>query len=159
MEKWAQRRKRQENSSNRRSHKHNKRRPPTKASKAILKLETLPACERTNKDCEEGHGGSCASDRTNKESTIKFEEGHGTSCASNKVKMKTSKFMEGTTNGKRDDSPRLDDSEADGPSRGKTKPNTYQTPSQMEHAWHKSNRDKKTSKHISERPQARKYVR
>ena len=37
----------QENSSNGRSHKRNKRRPPTKASKAILKLGPPPASKRT----------------------------------------------------------------------------------------------------------------
>ena len=67
--------------------------------------------------------------------------------------------MEGTTNGKHNDSPRPDDSEVDGPSGGKTKPNTYQTPSQTEHTWHKSSKkDKKTSKYISKRSRARKYV-
>ena len=59
--------------------KRNEHRPPTKASKAILKLEMPPTCERTSEGYEEGYGGSRASDRTNKESTIRFEEGHGTS--------------------------------------------------------------------------------
>ena len=89
---------------------------------------------------------------------MKFEEGHGTICASNKVKMNTSKFVEGTTNSEHDDSPRPDHSEADGPSGGKTKLNAYQTPSQTEHTWHKSSRDKKTSKHTSERSRACRYV-
>ena len=95
----VQRRKRQENSSNGRSHKSNERRLPTKASKAILKLETPPVCEQTNKGYKEGDDGSRASDRTTVKSLIKFEEGHGTSCVSNKVKTSTSKFVEATTNG------------------------------------------------------------
>ena len=81
-----------------------------------------------------------------------------------KVSTSTTKFVEGhgrsrATNGERDDSPRPDDPEADGPSGGKTKPNAYQAPSQAEHTWHKSSKeDKKTSNHISEHSRARKYV-
>ena len=37
----------QENSSNGRSHKRNQRRPPAKASKAILKLDPSPASKQT----------------------------------------------------------------------------------------------------------------
>ena len=80
-------------------HKHNKHRLTMKTSKAILKLETPPVCEQTNKGYKEGDDGSRASDRTTVKSLIKFEEGHGTSCASNKVKTSTSKFVEATTNG------------------------------------------------------------
>ena len=80
-----------------RNHKRNKHRPPTKAKKAILKIKTPSACERTNEGYEQGHGGSHTSDWPNEESTTKFKEGHGMSCASNKVKTRTSKFVEGTT--------------------------------------------------------------
>ena len=59
-----------------------------------------------------------------------------------KVSTRTTKFVEGhdgshVTNGEHDDSPRPDDSEADGPNGGK-KPTAYQPPSQTEHTWHKS---------------------
>ena len=97
-------------------------------------------------------------DQTNEEGALKSGEGHGTSYASNKVKMSTTNFVEGTTNSKRDESPCPDDSKADRPSKGKTKLNVYQTPSQTKHTWHKSVKDKKTSKYISERSWAREYV-
>ena len=80
-----------------------------------------------------------------------------------KVSTSTTKFVEGhgrsrATNGERDDSPRPDDAEADGPGGGKTEPNAYQTPSQTEHTWHKSSKEDKVSKHIFKNSQARKYV-
>ena len=53
----------------------------------------------------------------------KFEEEHGTSRAKK---------------GERDDSSRPDNFETDGPGRGKTKPNAYQTPHQTKYFWHKS---------------------
>ena len=116
-------------------------------------IETPPACERTNKGYEEGQARSRASDRTNEG----YEEGQARSRASDhkhpaspkvravdedgkKVRQEDrrnkgaarallGKVKTSTINGERDDIPRPDNFEADGPSGGKTKPNAYQTPS------------------------------